>query len=279
VAFKKIILVFIIIISVGCAQKNQWSNNNTSSQLKVEQVQKLYEQAMLRFWDKYDKSLEKVFSPYKSVWKGMGWAKVKKDSNIVSLTGGSPIAFFSVYDPEHKSLEKWFPTLTTLTTNRYPMVMIRPDPISQQWIPIFILHEMSHIVVSLNKMSIASEDNEFAAYSLEKLALNSVTNFNYDQLLEELLLKIKVEDETQLLNRMAEDLKSKKGEFFTDLIQLDKKISLEAPLSHSEKEMRLGTHAISLGLMSISKESIPVSVQRRRQTQFVKSFLKVFGRK
>jgi hypothetical protein len=236
------------------------------------EVMAAYQDAMKAFWSRIDPATEEVFQGYKELWQKMGWAEIKEDSLIVAMSQGEFVAHSAVYNPKHPKLKVWGPTLQTAEVNNRSMVLIRPEPMTEQWRAIFMVHELAHVVLALRKVDISLAENELAAYEIEKLALNATSKFKLDKKLDKALKKFGVTHESQVL---ALD-QGKAQEVFR---KIDGKISDEASRNLYEEEMRMGFYHVALGYRFVENTKLSTKKKRERMIVFVRSFLDKFGKK
>jgi hypothetical protein len=260
---------FYVVFAIGmsaCSGVPKKSEEFTPNPETVaESIMRGYQDAFTTFWNTYDKSLSEVFEPYRGTYEKIGWARVDLNSNTVAMTSGQPVAFFTIYTPGHALLDNWFPTYQARELNGWPVIMIRPDQISKSWAPIFLIHEMSHLTVMLNKTPIDLDTDEVMAYSLEKLALNALTQYQADKGLDDILSKLGIKTEKQLLDIKQESV-------VPLFVALDKTLFVDLPASKAEAEMRFGLYHLALGFRFFERQKLTAKLQEKRMRTFWKQY-------
>jgi hypothetical protein len=173
----------------------------------------------------------------------MLWGVAKSDGTVYSLeTGQSPQALFVIYDLIHPKLKEKGVTLQTSGESQ-PMILMRPDEMTEDLAGIFLIHELSHVLDILNKTESAdSAVNELRAYAHQKIAANAISGGKFDKALDEVLKKHKIINASDLVKIKAKE--SKKFDSYLDPI--DKALAKSAPASLAEAEMRLGFYILAL---------------------------------
>lgn len=270
-ANHRYVLLISLFLLFGCStvQKEEQPLPISKIELSPIELMTVYKEAMDLFFlsTSDEKRSAKIFEPYLELYRKMGWAVVQPNSEIVTLDDSHSVAFFAIYHPEHAALKQWFPTFRTMDLNGIPIVTIRPDKISTSWSPLFLVHEMSHILARLNNTDTDIIADELLAYTMEKLALNTFTSFKADAELDVILKNLDIKNELQLIGIKPEKM-------VPVLSEMDRKLFTYAHIdSDSEAEMRLGLYHIALGIRFLEKQSLSQHVQNRRSKDFLAKFL------
>jgi hypothetical protein len=187
-----------------------------------------------------------VLSQYKaSVYRNLSWSYIRKDNAIIALTPGIvPGYWVSFIDLNHPALETRGATLRSMKDNDLVAAVIRPDKISPKWAGIFLVHEFAHLKEYMECGHLNSEESEFKAYQLEKIAVNHITKNRFDEVLKHIIDKHKITDGTQLAEMHKTD--RKRTHFL--VLEIDEMLGEGSGRNIAELEMRYGFYLVSLSL-------------------------------
>ncbi len=178
-----------------------------------------------------------------SVYKNLSWSYVRRDNAIISLTEGKVSDYWvSFLDLNHPALEARGPTLRSMKNNDLVVTVIRPDKISTKWAGVFLVHEFAHLKEYTEHGYLNSEDSEFKAYSLEKIAVNHITRNRFDEVLKHIIDRHKIIGGSQIVEMNKNDRKRLQSLFF----EIDEILGEEKGRSIAEMEMRYGFYLMSL---------------------------------
>lgn len=185
-----------------------------------------------------------VLSQYKaSVYKNLAWGYVRKDRAVIALTQGMVPGYWVTFvELNHPALETRGPTLNSMKNNDFVVTVIRPDKISVRWAGVFLVHEFAHLKEYMEYGYLNSEESEFKAYTLEKIAVNHITSNRFDEILKLIIDKHKIIDGSQLVEMHKNDRKRIQSLFF----EIDEILGEESGRSIAEIEMRYGFYLMSL---------------------------------
>lgn len=236
----------------GCASQNLQSTDEGDGYrhyVSVEQMHQTYKVSLDSVMQQIPEQTQgqEYFLPWqikKLVYPHTYFGKLQPDNQMISLSsdGHTNGLWIMLIDPGNPWLEDRNVTMSVVREEHLLMVRVRPDLITDEWIGIFLMHELSHGLENMYDVNIQSHESEYFAYLIEMLTYQLVKNESFYPVLDSVSEEFEIQTTEQFFELYAND----REQVLSMLERINEKMAAGETASRAETEMRYGFFMMSM---------------------------------